>query len=194
VMLGVGVTVGVPVDVAVSVGVLLGCGVDVCVGLAVSVCVGDEVAVAVEVAVSVAVEVAVAVLVCVGVFVADGSGTPTGVDVGVRVAVPVCVGVAVGAVTLSKVLALPPNEFVANALTVFVNVVTASEFAVALTVIVAEAPMARLAMSTSKLEAVKVAVPAVVVTLLITSQDGKSLSVTTTPRARYVPLLVTVIV
>jgi hypothetical protein len=66
--------------------------------------------------------------------------------------------------------------------------------AVAFTVIVAEAAAARVEMSTSKLDDVKVAVPAVVVTLVIANQEGKSLSLTVIPCAVRVPGLVTVTV
>jgi hypothetical protein len=59
--------------------------------------------------------------------------------------------------------------------------------ALAFTVIVTELPMLIVPMSTSKLDAVNVGVPDVLVTLVIVSHAGKSASVTCTPWATNVP-------
>jgi hypothetical protein len=198
---GVGVVVAVCVRVGVSVAVSVGVGVVVAVsvgvGVSVAVCVGLGVVVAVCVGVGVfvavcgGVGVVVAVCVGVGVFVAVCEGV--GVIVAVYVSVAVCVGV--GDSTISVALLLVAAALVANALTVFVKVSGAGGVAVVFTVIVAEAPRPKVGMRTSKFEVVNdVTKPAVVVTLFTIIHDGKSLSLTTTPRAPKVPLLVTTIV
>jgi hypothetical protein len=117
-----------------------------------------------------------------------------GVAVAVLVDVSVGVAVGVGAVTVSTVLALVEDAFVAKAFTVFVKVAKVAEFADAVTVIVADALIARSESLTSKLDGVKLTVPLVAVTLLMVSQVGKSLSVMSVPRARYVPVFLTVMV
>ena len=111
-------------------------------------------------------------------------GVAVGGAVAVAVAVDVRVGVAVGSVTLKTAVALFEMALVAKAFTVFVNVCSDGGLPVALTVIVALAPMAKLEMRTSTLEAVtEVTVPAVVTTLPIANHEGKSVSVTTIPLA-----------
>ena len=106
------------------------------------------------------------------------------VNVAVGLLVGVFVAVVIGAVTVSTVLALVEDAFVANALTILVKVVDVVGFADAVTVMVVVALIARSESRTSKLDAVKLAVPPVVVTSLIVSHVGKSLSVMTVPRAR----------
>jgi len=171
--------------VAVAVDVLVGVNVGVNVGVAV------EVWLAVGVTLAVAVGVRVVVVVGVAVFV----GVVVGGELAVAEAVGVRVGVDVGRMTLKMAFALVEMALVANAFTVFVKVWADGGLPVALTVIVALAPMARLGIRTSKLDAVsKVTVPAVVVTLPIASHDGKSVSFTTIPLALYDAVLVTVIV
>src|SRR4030095_211943 len=115
------------------------------------------------------------------------------------VSVAVCVDDAVGGelATVSDSIAVVFPALVAKALTVLVKVVgdAGAGDEVAFTVIVAEAPIARLVMRTSKLELViDVTVPAVVMTLLITSHAGKSASLITTPLALWLPVFVTTIV
>jgi hypothetical protein len=159
------------------------------------VCVPVDVAVGVEVGVS----VGRGVVVCVGVGVREGVHVTVGVKVcvavGVIVGVAVRVGVFVGAVTINDAAVLVDGALVAKVLTVLTKVWNDGGAAVAFTVIVALAPIPRLGIRTSKLVAVHdVTVPAVVVTLLITIHDGKSVSLTTTPVAAYAPGLVTVTV
>jgi hypothetical protein len=136
------------------------------------------------VAVLVAVGVAVGVTEAVGVFEA----------VGVEDGVGVFVGVLVAAATVNDVLAVTSGALTAKASTTFVKDPTVVGLAVAVTVMTTLPPIGMLAISTSRLDALKVTSPDVLVTFWIASQAGKSSSVTRTPRAPNVPLFVTVIV
>lgn len=170
----VGVCVGVSVAVGVLVGVLVGVAVDV--GVRVGVLVGLAVEVEVFVAVFVDVGVAIGVLVAVGVTVNVG------------------VFVGVWSITVSDAEALVAEALMAVTSAVLSNVWALVGFAVAFTVITAEAPIPRVAISTSKLDEVNDALPAVVVTLVIVSHDGNPLSLTVTPCAVREPVFVTVMV
>jgi hypothetical protein len=185
----VGVLVGVWVEI-VSVGVADG----VCVCVLVDVAVAVRVGVPVAVSVGVWVEIGVAVAVRVPVGVDVSFGVVVAVRVNVVVEVAVTVGVGGGETTAKVALAVAGGALTADADTVFVKVVGDGGVALAFTVIVADWPIASVSMSTWRLVAVNVAVPAVVVTLVIVIQLGKSLSVTVMPRAPNVPLLVTVTV
>jgi hypothetical protein len=100
----------------------------------------------------------------------------------------------VAAATVSDVLAVVSGAFTPPAWATFVKEPIVVGLAVALTVITTLPPIGIVAMSTSKLEAVKVTLPDVLTTFWIVSQAGKSLSVTVMPRASNVPSFVTVMV
>jgi hypothetical protein len=95
----------------------------------------------------------------------------------------------VAAATVSDVLAVVSGAFTPPAWATFVKEPIVVGLAVALTVITTLPPIGIVAMSTSKLEAVKVTLPDVLTTFWIVSQAGKSLS-----RASNVPSFVTVMV
>ena len=72
------------------------------------------------------------------------------------------------------------------------NVVTGGWVAVAVMTIVTDWPIPRVEIFTSTLLAVKLGVPAVEVTFVTVSHAGKSVSLTSTPRAPKLPVLDTV--